>query len=145
MFSQGVCTSAWLALRNRYIASSAVPAHLRGDALRLQQILLNLLGNAIKFTAQGQVTFRVRHAREMATIEIEDTGPGLSAQEIAQIFEPFARGTASTQAAPGAGLGLTIAKMLTDLMGGSVQLLIDPDRNLGEGDPIPERFRGANR
>ena len=104
----------------RFEAEGALPEVVRADEKRVRQILINLLGNAIKFTAQGQVTFRVRHAREMATIEIEDTGPGLSAQEIAQIFEPFARGTASTQAAPGAGLGLTIAKMLTDLMGGEL-------------------------
>ncbi len=104
----------------RFEAEGALPEVVRADEKRVRQILINLLGNAIKFTAQGQVTFRVRHAREMATIEIEDTGPGLSVQEIAQIFEPFARGTASTQAAPGAGLGLTIAKMLTDLMGGEL-------------------------
>ncbi len=104
----------------RFEAEGTLPEVVRADEKRVRQILINLLGNAIKFTAQGQVTFRVRHAREMAHIEIEDTGPGLSAAEIEQIFEPFARGNASTQAATGAGLGLTIAKMLTDLMGGEL-------------------------
>ncbi|MBX3655184.1 MAG: response regulator [Ramlibacter sp.] len=102
-------------------AEGALPEWVRADEKRVRQILINLLGNAIKFTAAGKVTFRLRYAREMATIEIEDTGPGLSAQELAQIFEPFARGEApSSHAAPGAGLGLTIAKMLTDLMGGEL-------------------------
>src|SRR5205085_700529 len=80
----------------------------------------NLLGNAIKFTSAGQVVFRIRHAREMAAVEVEDTGPGLDAQELSQIFDPFARGNSAAQSAPGAGLGLTIAKMLTDLMGGEL-------------------------
>ena len=69
-----------------------MPEVVRADEKRVRQILINLLGNAIKFTAQGQVTFRVRHAREMAHIEIEDTGPGLAREELEQIFEPFARG-----------------------------------------------------
>lgn len=67
---------------------------------------------------QRRGLLRVRYARELATIEIQDTGPGLSADEISQIFEPSARGSSPAQAAPGAGLGLTMAKMLTDLMGG---------------------------
>ncbi len=56
----------------------------------MRQILINLLGNAIKFTAAGQVTLRLRYAREFAAIEIEDTGPGMSAEELGRIFEPFA-------------------------------------------------------
>jgi len=108
-----------------YQPEGSLPAVVRGDEKRVRQILINLLGNAIKFTAQGRVSLRVRHAREMAVIDIEDTGPGLSAQEQARIFEPFSRGPApgaAPTAAPGAGLGLTIAKMLTDLMGGELTL-----------------------
>jgi len=107
-----------------------VPEVVRADEKRVRQILINLLGNAIKFTRQGQVTLRLRYAREFATLEIEDTGPGMSADEIDRIFEPFARGDAagvSTRAAaPGAGLGLTIAKMLTDLMGGEMSVKSTP-------------------
>jgi Histidine kinase-, DNA gyrase B-, and HSP90-like ATPase len=62
---------------------------------------------------------RVRYARDMATVEIEDTGPGLSESELAQIFEPFERGQAQSGVA-GSGLGLTISKMLTNLMGGEL-------------------------
>lgn len=102
----------------RFELQGAIPALVRADEKRLRQILINLLGNAVKFTAQGMVTLRVRHAREIARIEVEDTGPGLSADEIERIFEPFARGASAGSA--GAGLGLTIAKMLTALMGGEL-------------------------
>ena len=104
----------------RFEAEGNLPEVVRADEKRLRQILINLLGNAIKFTARGHVTLRVRHSLEMAVIEIADTGPGLSSVEIEKIFEPFARGNSAASAAPGAGLGLTIAKMLTDLMGGEL-------------------------
>ncbi|MBA3774217.1 MAG: response regulator [Ramlibacter sp.] len=103
-----------------------LPEVVRADEKRVRQILINLLGNAIKFTAEGRVTFRVRHAREMAHLEIEDTGPGLSPGEREQIFEPFARGASASHSAPGAGLGLTMAKMLTDLMGGELTVASTP-------------------
>jgi signal transduction histidine kinase/DNA-binding NarL/FixJ family response regulator len=119
----------------RFEAEGELPDVVRADEKRVRQILINLLGNAIKFTAQGQVVFRVRHAREMAQIEIEDSGPGMSAEELAHIFEPFARGT-SAQGAPGAGLGLTIAKMLTDLMGGELSAASTP----GEGSVFRVRL-----
>jgi len=70
----------------------------------------------------------VRYAREMARLEIADTGPGMSAAEIARVFEPFARGEGAGASAPGAGLGLTIAKMLTDLMGGQLAVHSEPGR-----------------
>ncbi|HEY0823177.1 MAG TPA: ATP-binding protein [Ramlibacter sp.] len=104
----------------RFEAEGNLPEVVRADEKRVRQILINLLGNAIKFTASGQVVFRVRHAREMAVVEVQDTGPGMSAQELAQVFEPFARGNSASHSAPGAGLGLTIAKMLADLMGGEL-------------------------
>ncbi|WP_121456291.1 ATP-binding protein [Acidovorax sp. 106] len=107
-----------------------IPEVVRADDKRLRQILINLLGNAIKFTAQGTVTLRVRYAREMARIDVQDTGPGLSVDEIERIFEPFTRGgsggSSATAGAPGAGLGLTIAKMLTALMGGELTVTSQP-------------------
>ncbi|TWO72458.1 response regulator [Caenimonas sedimenti] len=112
----------------RFEASGAVPDVVRADEKRVRQILINLLGNAIKFTSAGQVIFRVRYAREMALIDIEDTGPGMTTEELDQIFEPFARGNTASHSAPGAGLGLTIAKMLTDLMGGQLSATSTPGR-----------------
>jgi len=89
----------------------------------LRQILLNILGNAVKFTVSGSVTLRLRYQREMAFFSIEDTGPGIAPDEAANIFEPFSRGSAShVGATGGTGLGLTIARMLTDLMGGELSV-----------------------
>jgi signal transduction histidine kinase/purine-cytosine permease-like protein/DNA-binding NarL/FixJ family response regulator len=118
------------------------PALVRVDERRLSQILINVLGNAVKFTASGRVSFHATHLRDMAIFEIEDTGPGIEAGEIERIFEPFSRGAhananagagasthlgthaalapAAGSANAGTGLGLTIAKMLTDLMGGEM-------------------------
>jgi len=114
----------------RFESTGELPEAVRADEKRVRQILINLLGNAIKFTASGQVTLRLRYAREFAALEIEDTGPGMSAEEIERIFEPFARGdspgSTARAAAPGSGLGLTIAKMLTDLMGGEMSVQSTP-------------------
>ncbi|MDB5819141.1 MAG: ATPase, partial [Rhizobacter sp.] len=109
--------------------SDAIPEAVRADEKRLRQILINVVGNAVKFTAQGKVEFRVRYQREMAVFEIEDSGPGIAAAEIEQVFEPFARGSApvSPGSGPGGtGLGLTISKMLCDLMGGEMTVESTP-------------------
>jgi len=107
--------------------SQALPEVVRSDEKRLSQILINVLGNAVKFTQAGQVVFRVGYAREMATFEIEDTGPGIAPEEIEHVFEPFARGSdAGALAGGGTGLGLTISKMLTDLMGGEMTVHSTP-------------------
>lgn len=113
-------------LRFVFDPQGRLPDWVRGDEKRVRQILINLLGNALKFTATGSVTLRVRHAREMAQIEVQDTGPGIAPVELARIFEPFARGSS---VGAGAGLGLTIAKMLTELMGGELSASSTP----GEG------------
>ncbi len=113
----------------RFEPSGTLPETVRADEKRVRQILINLLGNAIKFTTAGQVTLRLRYAREFAAIEIEDTGAGMAAEELSRIFEPFARGAfagLAGPAAPGAGLGLTIAKMLIDLMGGEMNVQSTP-------------------
>ncbi|WP_180682084.1 hybrid sensor histidine kinase/response regulator [Tepidicella baoligensis] len=97
------------------------PQAVRADDKRLRQILINLLGNAVKFTTQGGVTLRLQYGREMAVFEVCDTGPGMTPEELERVFEPFARGAAtSSQGSTGAGLGLTIARMLTNLMGGDM-------------------------
>jgi signal transduction histidine kinase/CheY-like chemotaxis protein/purine-cytosine permease-like protein len=105
----------------RRVLAESLPEVVRADEKRLRQILINVLGNAVKFTHVGRVEFRLTYAREMAVFEIEDTGPGIAADEIEHVFEPFARGSeASAAASGGTGLGLTIGKMLTDLMGGEM-------------------------
>ncbi|MBC7681220.1 MAG: response regulator, partial [Ferruginibacter sp.] len=115
-------------LQFHFDPQGVLPEQVRADEKRLRQILINLLGNAIKFTATGRVRLRARYALEMAYIDIEDTGPGMHADELAQVFEPFERGASQTTSSGsgGAGLGLTIAKMLTDLMGGEMTVLSTP-------------------
>jgi len=113
------------AKRLRFVADldAALPEAVRADERRVRQLLLNILGNAVKFTQSGEVTFKVRYAREMARIEITDTGPGIAPADLERIFEPFARGSSAAGAAVGGtGLGLTVSKMLTDLMGGELKV-----------------------
>nr|WP_245909627.1 ATP-binding protein [Sphaerotilus hippei] len=99
---------------------AGLPQLVRADEKRLRQILINLLGNAVKFTREGEVRFHARHSREMARFEIHDTGPGMTADELERVFEPFERGGAAAATSGGTGLGLTISKMLTELMGGEM-------------------------
>ncbi len=123
-------------LRFVFQAPALWPQAVRADDKRLRQILINLLGNAVKFTGHGEVRLMVSYGREMAVFEVADTGPGMTAQELDRVFEPFARGTASgtgtagsggaTGGTTGAGLGLTIARMLTNLMGGEMTAQSQP-------------------
>jgi len=100
-----------------------LPPWVRADGMRVQQVLINLVGNAIKFTESGHVRVSVRHGGEIARVVIEDSGPGMDAAQLDRVFEPFERGEAK---APGTGLGLTIAKMLTELMGGALEVSSAP-------------------
>ncbi len=98
-----------------------LPKWVRADQKRLTQILVNILGNAVKFTKQGRITFSIHYARDIAEVKITDTGPGISQKEREKIFEPFTRGSAANQInIGGTGLGLTISKLLTELMGGEL-------------------------
>jgi signal transduction histidine kinase/CheY-like chemotaxis protein len=98
-----------------------IPAYVQTDGKRLRQILINLLTNAIKFTESGQVTFRLRYQRQTAEFDIIDTGPGIAQNELERIFAPFERGRrAAASDTPGMGLGLTISRVLTSIMGGEL-------------------------
>jgi signal transduction histidine kinase/purine-cytosine permease-like protein len=117
----------------RTLLEVGLPEAVRADDKRLRQILINVLGNAVKFTRQGEVVLWVGYTREMARFEIRDTGPGMTRDELARVFEPFERGAAAG-AGPsegqgtgsGTGLGLTISRMLTDLMGGELTVESTP-------------------
>jgi len=103
--------------------SPHIPKYVNADEKRLRQILINLLANAIKFTEQGQVNFSVRYRNQVAEFIIEDTGEGISDEHQERIFKPFERiKSASTQHKPGTGLGLTIVKLLCDIMGGDISV-----------------------
>jgi CheY-like chemotaxis protein len=94
-----------------------------------RELLVNILGNAVKFTARGEVVLRVRYAREMASFEVQDSGPGILPDEVERIFEPYARGSAGAAAGvAGTGLGLPISRMLVQLMGGQLTVDTAPGR-----------------
>ncbi|WP_454832041.1 two-component regulator propeller domain-containing protein [Pseudoxanthomonas wuyuanensis] len=100
---------------------AGLPRWVRGDPLRLRQILLNLLGNAIKFTEQGQVSLRAGPlADQRVRLEISDTGPGINAEQQARLFQRFeqAEGVRTTARYGGSGLGLAICQELAVAMGG---------------------------
>lgn len=109
-----------------------VPPWLRGDALRLEQVLINLLGNAIKFTAQGGITLQVRclsRETQACTLEFRicDTGIGLHADDAPRLFEPFTQADSSiTRKYGGTGLGLSICKRLVTRMGGEIGVTSQP-------------------
>ncbi len=105
-----------------------VPEHIRGDRTRLQQVMLNLLGNAVKFTSRGGVymTLQMGTASELE-IRVRDTGIGIAQEIQRQLFKPFAQGDGSvTRRFGGTGLGLVICKHLVELMGGIIELSSTP-------------------
>lgn len=110
--------------------SANVPQYFHGDATRISQILLNLLSNAIKFTERGQVTLSLDYVAPDLIMAVKDTGLGMSADKLAQLFKPFVQvhGNHPLQTG-GTGLGLAITKRLIDLMRGR----IDVQSTAGQG------------
>lgn len=102
--------------------SSEFPRYIRGDEARLRQVLINLVGNAVKFTDQGGVTVRLGvTSQHRLLIEVEDSGVGIRPEDQRRIFEPFVQlGESAVQ--KGTGLGLTITRQFIELMGGSISL-----------------------
>ena len=104
-----------------------LPAGLMLDPMRVKQVLINLLGNAIKFTELGKVRLECDWQNDRLTLAVSDTGPGMTAAQVERIFSPFAQahdGIAQTHG--GSGLGLSISRMLCDLMGGEITVASQP-------------------
>jgi PAS domain S-box-containing protein len=116
-----------------YDIDPAMPTELAGDPMRLQQVLLNLIGNAIKFTEHGEVVLSVRPAPGMSRpgdrallveFRVRDTGIGIAAGQQAGIFDAFSQADSSTSRKfGGAGLGLAICRQLADMMGGAISVI----------------------
>ncbi|WP_256612722.1 ATP-binding protein [Vibrio ostreae] len=116
-------------LKFEFIMSQYLPEFIVADKQRLRQILINLLNNAIKYTASGTVTFKVMYRNQVARFIVEDTGIGISAADQALIFKPFERiHTPHTMDISGTGLGLTISNALAELMGGEITCQSDVDK-----------------
>jgi len=120
--------AAKVGLELMYQMAPAVPASILGDGLRLRQILINLVGNAIKFTQQGEVVVSVDVHRRLDNERIElvfrvrDTGIGIAQDKIQRLFKAFSQvDSSTTRKYGGTGLGLAISKRLVELMGGTIQ------------------------
>jgi signal transduction histidine kinase len=122
-----------LAAEKHLALTASVPPDLppgKGDAQRLRQVLLNLVGNALKFTEVGEVHIQVTAADEMFTVTVADTGPGIAEAEQQKIFEEFQQAESATvRAQGGTGLGLAIAKKIVELHGGRIGV----ESHLGKG------------
>ncbi|WP_293368763.1 PAS domain S-box protein [Phenylobacterium sp.] len=125
---------------------------LVGDPTRLRQVLLNLLGNAIKFTPSGRVALRVESDRDSAVptalrFTVSDTGIGIAGDKLARVFERFTQADSSTtRRFGGSGLGLTISKRLVELMGGRIWVESVPDEGSVFAFAVPfEVWAEANR
>ncbi|MCK4504231.1 MAG: response regulator [Candidatus Aegiribacteria sp.] len=113
---------------------SEVPALLRGDPGRLRQVIVNLLGNAVKFTSDGEIVLEVNVLREMKNrvllkFSITDTGVGISKDKLRNLFDPFTQADSSTtRKYGGTGLGLTISRQIANLLGGEIGVESTPGK-----------------
>jgi two-component system sensor histidine kinase/response regulator len=110
--------------------------YLRGDAGKLRQVLINLLGNAVRYTEEGTVWLRARSQPQAGDpsvvslqLEVEDTGPGIASEQLDHIFKAFVQGEAARNGERGTGLGLAVAKELVEMMGGEIMVASE----LGQG------------
>ena len=108
---------------------AGLPRVVRADEKRLRQVLINLLGNAVKFTDRGGVGFHVTRQGTKVRFQIEDTGIGIAEDKIGQLFQPFSQVSDRERNAEGTGLGLALSQRLVPLMGGRIEV----QSRIGEG------------
>ncbi|MEZ4527534.1 MAG: PAS domain S-box protein [Desulfobacterales bacterium] len=106
----------------RFEFGPEVPRFIRADEMKFRQVVLNLMGNAIKFTSQGHVTVRIEYAEEDSrlSVSVEDTGSGIAPEEMPLLFQPFGQTQSGRKSREGTGLGLAISKKYVELMDGSI-------------------------
>lgn len=113
----------------RYEPLSDLPVGVLGDEFRLRQVLLNLLGNAIKFTEHGGVIFKVGYQEDKIRFQVEDTGIGIAPEALGTLFQPFKQAGKRSTLTEGTGLGLAISSRLVNMMGSKLHV----KSQLGEG------------
>jgi signal transduction histidine kinase/CheY-like chemotaxis protein/purine-cytosine permease-like protein len=110
-----------------YECKDKLPEFISTDEKRLRQILINLLSNAVKYTHHGNILFKLRYRNQVAEFTIKDTGEGIATENVERIFRPFERVRNPGSSATGSGLGLTITRLLTDIMGGDLSVTSTPN------------------
>ncbi|MEM7712761.1 MAG: ATP-binding protein [Cyanobacteria bacterium P01_A01_bin.68] len=134
-----------------YEPDNNLPVGILADEKRLRQVLLNLFNNAIKFTNQGSVTFKVKHIKSekltnkniaLISFQVEDTGIGISDSELAKIFRSFEQGTDKKYQIEGTGLGLAISQKIVELMGSNIQ--VESQLGLGSTFSFKVSFNVSN-
>jgi signal transduction histidine kinase/CheY-like chemotaxis protein/ligand-binding sensor domain-containing protein len=122
------------------LQADALPQAVRGDEMRVRQILINLAGNAVKFTEAGHVTVRATWRDGRARFEVEDSGAGIGADELPRLFEPFVQSESGQRSKEGTGLGLALSRNLARVMGGDIT--VESARGRGScftlAVPLPE-------
>ncbi|MDN3663082.1 ATP-binding protein [Vibrio agarivorans] len=126
------------------LVSESMPSAFKGDLERITQILVNLIGNAIKFTDSGAITVRFDWSKHILNFEVEDTGIGISEQAQKKLFQPFTQADRSSKRNfEGTGLGLAICHQLIELMGGSLSLRSELDKGTRFFGHIPLEMLSA--
>lgn len=107
----------------RFERTPDVPKHIMTDSVKLRQVLINIIGNALKFTHEGGIVVKVApHGKTTLLFSVEDTGPGITEDEFKNIFEPFAQTETGRMSREGTGLGLPISQKFVQLMGGDIKV-----------------------
>ena len=132
-----------------------LPCYVRADEGKLRQILINLLGNAIKFTQEGEVTLRAKWDKGQLSLEVADTGPGIVAAEQAQLFDAFVQTQSGRRTQSGTGLGLAISQQFAQLMRGQISVSSQLDQGSifrldlpvaqAEAVEVPQALRAVRR
>jgi signal transduction histidine kinase/ActR/RegA family two-component response regulator len=116
-----------------------LPQWIETDPLRLRQVLYNLLGNAVKFTAEGEIALRVYVTSEQLRFEVKDTGKGIPQADLPSIFKPFYQASNNQLIGQGVGLGLHISKQIVESLGGKISIDSEPGRGSTFSFEIPRR------
>ncbi|HAX77801.1 MAG TPA: histidine kinase [Cyanobacteria bacterium UBA11372] len=124
-------------LQLEFDCAADVSKYIRTDEVKLRQVLINLIGNAIKFTASGSIRVVIRQKQRTIQFEVKDTGVGIAAEELNKLFQPFVQTTSGQKVEEGTGLGLTISHQFVRLMGGEITV-ISGGKMFTPGTPLKE-------